>query len=313
MKSNTQKHPVNYVNTIHSGEDDWDDDVRTARDQPEIESFYSSATVFPVAGAPELASFHGVDSKGRYKLIIAGRRALVTGNRFIVVDRDRNGKTQPWRTYNHSTPGEISNEFSPLISAICEETGQRYQFSGAPYFGRSEQQTHAPKLHDEDIAVSPALPIPTVTVAVVGPSTMAAENTVQAPIAIAPAPLRAKGKRRSESQQHRGALTNPNKATAYLQKLEKAMKERAAGIEPIVDTAFVEGYFDISRSTVTRSLADRSLPTPSKLRGKNQWKLSDIECAREAMLTGDDAPQSAAADKMASKVSQLKMRKAEPK
>ena len=100
MKSNSQPSAANQGKKASGQDDDWDDDVRQPREQPEIDSFSSCAATFPSAGSTELASYHGVNSDGRYKLIINGRRALVSGYRFIVVDRNRDGRSQPWRTYN---------------------------------------------------------------------------------------------------------------------------------------------------------------------------------------------------------------------
>ena len=80
----------------------------------------------------------------------------------------------------------------------------------------------------------------------------------------------------------------PNKkadAASYQKALEVLKNELAAGVDPMVDTAFVQCYWKASRAKVTRCIADGRLPQPSKSGSKNVWKYSALSQARDAMLS----------------------------
>ena len=74
-------------------------------------------------------------------------------------------------------------------------------------------------------------------------------------------------------------------AVSYKKALEVLKNELAAGVDPMVDTAFVQCYWKASRAKVTRCIADGRLPQPSKSGGKNVWKFSALSQARDAMLS----------------------------
>ena len=252
----------------------------------EIEMHFMADTNRPVDESPDWHEFFGVDPCGAFRFRCKGKRALGHGTLFMLVMRKRSdGTCCTRRVYFAHSPDVDANDSALPLFAKCVETNARWQFFGTLI---EVPTTHAGTLTSNrtQLALNPPLrPVLTDTAVraaqtpglKVGAKSLLANHLDAFSGGAEMSRLRTiKSAKQIEDQ------TNEK----YLQSLDRAMKERAAGIEPDVDTTFVAGFMKMARSTVTRSIADGRLPTPTNSGGKNKWKLSAIECAREAMLGG---------------------------